>query len=80
MLAKYESKLSHSSKYRKVQPFILNHTFCVRMLTKYEGNLPTEHKWMHKVTQQEVEKKQPFVLNHTSCVRMLIKYESNLPT
>jgi len=36
---------------------ILNHTSCVRMLTKYENNLHTEPKWMHKLTQQQVEKR-----------------------
>ena len=49
------------------------------MLTKYESNLPAEHKWMHKFTQQQVEIEQQFILNRTSCVRMLTKYESNLP-
>ena len=35
---------SHNSKWRKVQPLIFNATSCVRMLTKYESNLPTENK------------------------------------
>ena len=33
----------HSSKWRK-EPFILNHTSCIRMLTIYESNLPPEKK------------------------------------
>ena len=49
------------------------------MLTKYENNLPAEYKWMHKFTQQQMDKEQPFILNRTSCVRKLTKYESNLP-
>ena len=45
MLSKYEVTYtlstsewmsSHSSKWRKYQPYILNHTYCVRMLSKYE--------------------------------------------
>ena len=47
------------------------------MLTQYESNLLPEHKWMHKFTQQQVEKRAN-ILNHTSCVRMLTQYESNL--
>ena len=34
------------------QPYILNHTFCITILTKYESNLQAEHKWMHEFTQQ----------------------------
>ena len=33
----------HRSKWRKEQPFILNHTSRVRMLTKCERNLPAEY-------------------------------------
>jgi len=35
----------------------INHSFFVRMLTKYESNLPPEHKWSHKFTQQQMEKR-----------------------
>ena len=48
------------------------------MSTKDESNLPTEHKWMHKFTQQQVEKRANILTDHTSCVRMLTLYESNL--
>ena len=40
----------------KEQPFIVNHTSCVRMFTKYENDLHT-NKWMHKFAQQQVEKR-----------------------
>jgi len=50
------------------------------MLTKCEGNLPAEHKWMHKFTQQQVEKRVTihFYL-YTYCVKMWTTNESNLP-
>ena len=35
---------SHSSKWRKEQPYILNRRSCVRMLSKEESNLLAEHK------------------------------------
>ena len=72
-----ECTSSHSSKWRKEQSFILSHTSSVRMLYKYESNLPPEHKIMHKFTQQQVEKR-TFLI--TQLVRMLTKYESNLPS
>ena len=36
--------MSSHSKWKKEQPFILNRRSCVRMLSKEESNLPTEHK------------------------------------
>jgi len=51
-LSTSECTSSHSSKWRKKQPFILNRTSCVRMSTEYKNNLLPEHKWMHKLTQQ----------------------------
>ena len=43
----HECTSSHSSKWRKEQSFIVNHMSCVRLLTKYESNLPPEHKCMN---------------------------------
>ena len=87
MLTRNESNLpaehrrihkSTSSKSRKGQPFILNHTSYAQILTIVTHLLSTSEctsshssKW---------RKEQPFIPNHTSCVRMLTKYESNLPT
>ena len=77
-LSTSECMSSHSSKWRKYQPYILNHTSCVRMLSKYEityilstGECMSSHssKWRQE---------QSFTLNQTSRVRMLTKYESNL--
>ena len=42
ILSTSECTSSHSSKWRKEQPFI-NLTSCVKMLTKYESNLHTEY-------------------------------------
>ena len=67
MLTRNESNLpaehkrihkSTSSKSRKGQPFILNHTSYAQILAKCESNAPPEHKWMHKYTQQQVEKRE----------------------
>ena len=76
-----ECTSSHSSKWRKEQPFLLNHTSTVRMLTKYESNLHTDHKWMHAQvhTAASGEKSnQSFLTTCTSCVGVLTKYGSNL--
>ena len=51
-LSTSECMSSYSSKWRKEQSIIFNHTSCVRMLTKYQSNLQTEYKWMHEFTQQ----------------------------
>ena len=56
-LSTSECTSSHSSKWREELSFILNHPSCVRMLTKHESNLPSEHKWMHEVTQKQVERR-----------------------
>ena len=44
LLSTSECMSSHSSKWREEQPFILDHTYCVEIQTKYESNLPPEHK------------------------------------
>ena len=64
LLSTSECTSLHNSKWRKEQPFILNHTSCVRMLSKYENKLPAEDKWMHQLTQQQVEKKHSFLITH----------------
>ena len=66
------NKSSHSSKWKKEQPFILNRTSCVRMLTKCESNLPAEHKF----TQLEVEvasgeKKNYSLITHLNTAKTL---------
>ena len=55
-LSTSECMSSHNSKWRKEQSFIFNHTYCVRISTKYDGNWHTEHKWMHEFTQQYLDK------------------------
>ena len=44
ILSTSECMSSHSNKWRKEQPYILNRRSCVRMLSKEESNLQAEHK------------------------------------
>ena len=56
------STSTHSSKWRREQTFILNHTSCFRMLCKYESNLLAV--LIHKFTQQQVEKTKKLHTKH----------------
>ena len=78
-LSTMECMSSHSSKWRKEQPFVQIHISFNRMLTKYESNLQSQQKWMHEFTQQQVEKKKTdlFLITH---LVLESKYESNLQT
>ena len=69
----------HSSKWKKEQPFIPNHTSCVRMLSKNKSNFnyllsTSECTSSHS---SKWRKERPFILNPTFCVSMLSKYKSN---
>ena len=53
----------------KEQQFILNHTSNIK-----KSNLPSKHKWMHKFTQQQVEKR---IIMHSfyTCIHLVSKCE-----
>ena len=70
LLSTSECISSHSSKWRKEQPFIFNHTSCVRMVSKYNMKVTYRLSTSECMSSHSSKwrKEQPFILNHTSCV------------
>ena len=79
-LSTSECKSLHSSEWRKEQPFILNHTSCVRMVSKYNMKVTYSLSASECMSSHSSKwrKEQPYILNRRSCARMLSKEESNL--